>query len=100
MERTHLLVIAGAFVVVAFVGFQLFAGSGELDEAMPLARARSAGERADGVDGSGNDAGEGRYGAGSRAGGGESGRSRSSGTGLGSGRNEGTRRESGKGSSR
>lgn len=96
MERTQALVIAGAAVVVAFVGFQMFAGSGSLDDGMPLSRARNATEP--GADGSDETGEDGRYAAGSRADG-ESGRGRSGGTGLGSGRADGgSRRESGTGS--
>lgn len=98
MERTHILVIAGAFVVVAFIGFQMFAGSGELDEGMPLSRARNAAERSGlGSDDSNTgDAGHGRYAADGGRAGGESGRSRSAGTGLASGSKDGgARRGSG-----
>jgi hypothetical protein len=97
MERNHILVIAGALVVIAFIGFQMFSG-GDLDEGMPLSRARNAAERGGaGGDDDGDVAG-GRYAEDGR-GGGESGRGRSGSTGLGSGRNEsGSRREGGSGS--
>lgn len=95
MERNQIFVIAGACVVVGFIGFQMFSG-GHDDEGMPLSRAKSAAQRG-GADGdSGGDSADGRYASsGSRAGG-ESGRGRSGGTGLGLNRNEGSsRREPG-----
>lgn len=102
MERSHIIAIASAFIFVAYLGFQLFAPSGELDEGLPLARARSgAGADADsdgdyGNSGSGSD---GRYASSGRSGG-DSGGSRGTGAGVGSGRNEGGSRRDSAGSSR
>lgn len=103
MERSHIIAIAGAGVFVLYLAFQLFAPSGELDEAMPLARARSAGERGgDAGEGSNysgrGDSGDGRHASSSR--GGESSRSRTGGSGLSSRSEGGSRRESAAGGSR
>lgn len=103
MERSHIIAIAGAAVFVLYVGFQLFGGSGELDEAMPLARARGGAERGSDASGGSDYSGRGESNDGRSASssrGSEGSRSRTGGSGVSSRGEGGSRRDASTGGTR